>query len=190
MKPDAHPGRRLGTPARPGRAVLATVLAMLIHGWALGVTAPVGFEEDFDDEYKPWKEIETKLPAAPQPGNLETLYVSNTTNFRFAVDRNSLSIDTDGVIRYTLVVTSDQGAVNISYEGIRCSTKEHKLYAFGRKDGSWSRSRRNAWEPVRELATNRQNAAMLNVACETGTPVRTIDELVKRLRNPIPMPPP
>jgi len=171
-------------------ALLLALAGALIHPHAGSFEAPRGFEEDFDDEYKPWKEIETRLPAAPLPANLETLYVSNTTSYRFSVDRASVSFDSDGVVRYTLVGASDQGALNISYEGIRCKTREHKLYAFGRKDGSWSRSRRNAWEPIREAATNRQRAAMLSAACDLGIPVKDVAELVRRLRAPMPMPPP
>jgi hypothetical protein len=38
------------------------------------------FEEDFDDENKPWEEIAIQLPAAPKAENLLPFYVSPYSN--------------------------------------------------------------------------------------------------------------
>lgn len=118
------------------------------------------FEEDFDDAEKPWQEIAVQLPAAPAAENLLPFYVSATATQDFAVDSKSLTLGADGVIRYTLVTGSASGAKNVSYEGIRCQSFEKKLYAFGRPDGTWSRSRRDKWEPIVRNAANRQHATL------------------------------
>jgi hypothetical protein len=88
-----------------------------------------------------------QTPAAPQDANLLPFY-TNLTGLKFAVDAKSLSVDKDGVARYTMIATSRSGAKNISYEGIRCATMEHKLYAVGGLDGNWTKARDPQWLPI------------------------------------------
>ena len=116
-------------------------------------------------------EIDLPLPAAPKKEN-------------FALDGQSLSVDTDGVVRYVLVVTSRAGATNSSYEGIRCPTGEKKLIALGQADGSWSRARHDRWEPITEGGGNRQHAALaLEYFCEGGRVAGKAETIVERLRR-------
>ena len=146
-------------------------------------------DDDFDEALKPWAEIEVKLPSRPLPENLVSVYVGPATSYVFRMDQNSISIASDGVVRYTLVGLSDQGAKNVSYEGIRCATREKKLYAFGRSDNSWARSRRNEWEPIREADRNRQHAALLNIFCDGRSPRTNLDEILAKNRSPTGLPP-
>lgn len=142
------------------------------------------FEEDFDDKDKPWQEVAVQMPAAPQQADLVAFYVSATATQSFAIDVRSLSLGQDGVIRYTLVATSDAGARNVSYEGIRCATYERKLYAFGRSDGSWSRSRRDQWERIQSSPANRQHAALAkDFFCMEKTIAGTAEDIVRRIRR-------
>ncbi|MFP3740302.1 CNP1-like family protein, partial [Burkholderia sp. SIMBA_019] len=78
-----------------------------------------------------WQENKVEsLPALPQAGTqLLPFDVSNNTQLKFAVDPASLSVGSDGVVRYAIVITSPGGARNINYEGIRCDTYEWRLYA-------------------------------------------------------------
>lgn len=163
-------------------AVLMT-LAATCHGQSR-------FEEDFDDKEKPWEEIAVQLPPAPQQADLVPFYVSATATQSFAIDTRSLTVGQDGVIRYTLVTVSDAGAKNVSYEGIRCATYERKLYAFGRTDGSWSRSRRDQWERIQSNAANRQHAALKkDYFCVEKTISGTSEEIVRRIREGRPLEP-
>lgn len=84
-----------------------------------------------------WKELEVQLPKYPRPENLIATQVSSLTSFTFAVDGTSIVIGQDGVVRFVVVARSPDRAENVSYEGIRCSTRERKLYAVGRADGTW-----------------------------------------------------
>lgn len=146
------------------------------------------FEEDFDDHDKPWQEIAIQLPAAPKPENLLPFYVSATATQNFAIDASSVTVGADGVVRYVLVTSSEAGARNVSYEGIRCSTYEKKLYAFGQPDGSWSRSRRDQWERIKGNAANRQHAALAkDYFCEELTVSGNAETMVDRIRNKRPL---
>jgi hypothetical protein len=142
------------------------------------------FEEEFDDEEKPWQEIAIQLPAAPAAENLIPFYVSATATQSFSIDGNSLTVGSDGVVRYTMVTKSGAGATNVSYEGIRCESFEKKLYAFGRTDGSWSRSRRDQWEPIMRNAANRQHAALaMEYICQEKIIAGNARDIVERLRQ-------
>ena len=95
---------------------------------------PQGTVYNFDDEFdkKPWQEVETQLPPAPREETLIPFYVSPTAQGVFSVDGATISVGSDGVVRYVLVVVAHGGARNVSYEGLRCDTRERRLYAFGR----------------------------------------------------------
>ena len=71
----------------------------------------------------PWHEQEARLPAYPKEERLIRFDTGPTSTLRFFVDRDSLAVGADGVVRFTLVAKSD-GAANVSYEGIRCSMRE------------------------------------------------------------------
>lgn len=131
--------------------LLAACLPWLAHaGWG-------DFEHDFDEEVQPWKEIEAQLPAMPKVADSIPLFVSAATDNEFFVDPKSVSVGEDGVVRYSLIVRSSGGALNVSFEGIRCSSHEKKLYAFGRPDGSWSRNKYAKWSPIEYKDRNRQH---------------------------------
>jgi hypothetical protein len=52
------------------------------------------------------------------------------------------------VVRYTLVARSPSGVENVSFEGIRCNARTHKVYALGRDDGAWSPVAQSDWQPT------------------------------------------
>jgi hypothetical protein len=142
------------------------------------------FEEDFDDENKPWEEIAIQLPPAPQADNLLSFYVSPTATQTFAVDGKSISVGSDGVVRYTLIAISHSGAKSVSYEGIRCATFEKKIYAIGRDDGTWSRSRRDKWEGIVRGNANRQHAALaMDYFCSNLIVASDAKEMLRRLKS-------
>ncbi|OGB20947.1 MAG: hypothetical protein A3I66_19765 [Burkholderiales bacterium RIFCSPLOWO2_02_FULL_57_36] len=166
-------------PFRPSSLIAFAVLL-----GAIGVAQSQSqFEEDFEDEHKPWQEIAIQLPAAPQAANLLPFYVSATATQSFAIDAKSLTVGSDGVIRYTLVADSPGGAKNISYEGIRCRSFEKKIYAFGQADGSWSRSRRDQWERIAQNAANRQHAILAkDYFCQSLTVADNAEKMLERIR--------
>jgi hypothetical protein len=160
---------------------IAFALALIA---AADSSAQSRFEEDFDDTDKPWQEIAVQLPPAPKPETLLPFYVSSESAQNFAIDASSITVGPDKVIRYVLVATSEGGARNVSYEGIRCETYERKLYAFGRADGSWSRARRDQWERISENAINRQHAALAkDYFCDLKTVAGNANDMVDRLRQ-------
>ncbi|TCS73948.1 CNP1-like family protein [Sulfuritortus calidifontis] len=106
------------------------------------------FEYDYDEEKKPWEEIQAQMPAAPKAEALMPFTLDATATGKYYIDGNSLSVGEDGVVRYTVVIVSAQGARTVNFEGMRCTTGERKIYAFGRPNGEWARNRYPRWEPI------------------------------------------
>lgn len=133
------------------------------------------FEEDY--ESKKWQEMEVQLPASPKQENLLSFYVSAATSNRFFIDGSSLSVGADGVVRYVLVVVSPEGGRNVTFEGMRCEARERRIYASGRLDGTWAKTRKNEWVRIQEAYANRHHAALfLDYFCPVGVIVRNADE--------------
>jgi hypothetical protein len=171
-------------------SLLTHKLMPVLLGLGLLATAQVSVAQQMklnempDDETKPWEEIQAELPPAPKDENLLPFYVGPTATQKFSVDSKSLSIGKDGVVRYTLVAVSPGGAKNISYEGIRCASYEKKIYALGRDDGTWARSRRDQWEPIVRGNANRQHAALsADYFCSNLTIVGNEKDMIYRLKS-------
>lgn len=146
------------------------------------LAAPWQREQD-DPDAPQWAEAEVALPAFPQEANLRPFYVSEMTTHKFLIDASSLSVGKDGVVRYVLVVHTRGGATNISFEGIRCESRELKIYAIGRQDGTWAKMRKSEWRLIENKPVNRQHAALSReMFCPNGIPLRSAAEGLEALR--------
>jgi hypothetical protein len=119
---------------------------------------------DFGDEEDPAsaKKVEETppFPVFPRPENLIRFDVGPTASNQYFVDASSLSVK-EGTVHYVLVVKASGGAMNVSFEGMRCREGEFKLYGTGRADGSWSKARLGDWRRISEdTAANRYHAAL------------------------------
>ena len=124
-------------------------------------------------------EEELALPAYPARGNLVEFGVVGAEGFHFFIDRPSLAVGKDGVVRYVLVARSAEGAENVTFEGLRCASGEQRVFALGRPDGSWSLAR-SAWRPI---ATPRHVTLFREYFCPQNEPVRSADEGVRALES-------
>ena len=139
-----------------------SLLARSVRGglMALGlVSAPVfaGLLVDADPD---WKEGAVEMPAAPQAASLRAFDIGSTSPNAFFVDEQSVTVGEDRVVRYTLVVRTPGGAENVTFEGIRCATGERRIYASGRKDGTWTPMKSSEWQPISVNNYNRPRAAL------------------------------
>jgi hypothetical protein len=126
----------------------------------------------------------SEVPNPPgRRGELIEFFVAATSQFRFYVDAQSLSVDNEGVVRYVLVVRSkDGGAENVSFEAIRCTTNEYRIYALGR-DGAWT-GRPTDWRPIEPRTVSRwHNELSRNYFCPQREPIVNAKEGILALRN-------
>jgi hypothetical protein len=136
---------------------------------------------DEDPDAKPWVEGGVEFPAFPEASGLIEFRVGWRSDVRFFVDGATISVGGDEVIRYVLVVVSARGAKTISYEGMRCETAERRAYAFGRADGSWSKSRSDRWVPIRGDSNNHYVELYASYFCANGQPQIMTPEAARRV---------
>lgn len=135
-----------------------------------------------EQEERSWKEGEVRLPPAPKAESLIEFFPSSASSFRFFVDAASLTLDRDGVVRYTLVARSAGGHDNVTHEGIRCRSNSFKIYAFGHA-GAWSRSSSD-WRPIEARTVQRwHNELRSRYFCPVGVPIMTTAEGLDALKR-------
>ena len=110
--------------------------------------------DSIDFTAKPLDELPLQLPAPPKAGDLLEFDPGRPATLRYYVDPASLSVGTDAIVRFTVVVRGEGNASNVSYEAIRCKTRERKVYAYGRADGTWSAARAPQWTKISGLTTD------------------------------------
>ena len=171
-------------------ALVALALALALGG--CGGSSPTarspqrGMTEDIGGvpEEKQFKEIEVALPPYPaESGLLEFQPRRNSAN-RFYVDRNSVSIGADRVVRYSVVIKSPSGALTTSYEGMRCKTSEYKAYAYGIKNGEWTKARESQWRKIPRASPDFRFALYKDYFCDIEAIAgRNEKELIANLKG-------
>lgn len=141
------------------------------------------FEHEFEQD-KPWSEVAVQLPPYPKAEDLIEFNVSSATRNRHFVDAKSISVGTDKVVRYTVVIEAMGGAKNVSFEGMRCDLAERRLYAYGHPDGTWSKARNAGWESIKlRSLLSYQKALYEDHFCTDGIHVKDDREAVRNLRR-------
>lgn len=163
------------------RAPVAAALCLALV--ACATEAPEQSDWERAHEEASWLEGRVALPAYPKRANLVEFEVDGGADFRFLVDASTLSVGSDGVVRYVLVARSPQGAENVSFEGLRCKDGEYKIYATGAAGGTWFGTREPGWRPVEQAAGSWHKTLARNYLCPNGEPIRTVAEGVAALRR-------
>lgn len=128
-----------------------------------------------------WKEAEAPPPAALRTDRLVRIDMPGSA-LRFGVDPASVTVTPDGIVRYVVVATSDSGAVNAFYEGIRCSTAQVKLYARHDPDRGWIPLAAGQWRPIHETRLSQHSLAIArNGACVGAAPNQSASRIVRDL---------
>lgn len=154
--------------------MLRISLCLLAAAFAGGVQAQLT-QPDPD-----WKEV----APAPPPLRTEGLIRIDMpqSNLRFGVDPASVSLGSDGVVRYVVVASSNSGAVNAFYEGIRCSTAEVRLYARHNPDSGWVLLSDGEWRSLHQSLPSRHSLVLARTGvCAGGAPNQSTTQIVRDL---------
>ena len=129
--------------------------------------------------------IDTRLRIPAWPDLSQAIRVSlDLDNFPFSllIDPASLQMVGPKVIRYTAILKSVDGAINVSYEGIHCARKQYIRYAYG-ASGVFVKLPRPRWVPLTSSSTDRyRQILMKNYFCPLPGRNRT-DRLISRLKS-------
>jgi hypothetical protein len=150
-----------------------------------GCSSSGGFQSDWERQNLKAQAAEEQVdpPAYPVAGRLLEFGVIDGGGFHFFVDGATLSVGKDGIVRYVLVARSPDGVQNVSFEGMRCASAQHRVYAFGRPDGSWSASRAG-WRSLEAPAVQRRHTTLYReYFCPQNEPIRNAAEGVRALEQ-------
>lgn len=136
---------------------------------------------EIEQEERYWNETEVSMPALPKDSDLIEFVPTASSSFRFYVDRTSLAIGKDGVVRYVLVARSPSGISNVSYEGMRCKSNELRIYALGR--GQVWAERPREWVRVGSKGQAWHHALSRDYLCKFGTTPLTVAEILQAMPN-------
>jgi hypothetical protein len=132
-----------------------------------------------------WKEVEAPPPPALRTTGLVPLEVPGTT-LHFGIDPASVRVGSDGIVRYVVVATSNSGAVNAMYEGIRCDAAQVKVYARHNPDSGWVPAREAQWQPLTGSSATRHSLVVAGTgACYGNGPNGNPAQIVQDLRAPV-----
>jgi hypothetical protein len=153
------------------------VLPLVLAAWvAHAQVAPV----DPD-----WREAQAPPPPAMKVDGLIPLEMPRSA-LRFGVDPSSVSIGSDGIVRYVVVAASATGAVNGLYEGIRCDSGEFKVYARGNAGSGWTLAKDSPWQPLQDGKSSSHSLLIARTgACIGHAPNRSAVQIVRDLRAPV-----
>jgi len=128
-------------PLMHARIVLAVsiVLLMTTH-----VSAQLA---DLDPD---WKELVIKPPATFRTDGLVPIEMPRYLTVRVGLDPDSLTVSSDGIVRYVVVAVSGSGNVNAAYEGIWCRAGEVKTYARAGNDRQWDPVANPEWKKLND----------------------------------------
>ncbi len=158
-----------------------SALALAAALAAAACSSPPRVESDWEKRnlQGPPAEEEVAPPAYPQAANLIEFRLPSADGFRYFIDRTTLGVDKEGVVRYVLVARSGEAPQNVTYEGLRCQTGENRVFAVGQPDGTWV-SARSGW---RAIGAPRHFALYRDYLCPQGQPVRTAADAVRALEQ-------
>lgn len=157
-----------------GRTAVAVVTLLVVgsSAWAQS------------DAAETWQEVTAVPPATFRLDRLQRLDVSVGSALTYGIDPDTLSVDTDGVVRYVLVVKSSSGALNVLYEGIHCKKATLKTYARWDNSAAWNVSSHAAWRPLDFSGSTRHAMRMAREGvCDGPTPNGSAAQILRTLQT-------
>ena len=164
-----------------GARAAATAGALLA-----GLAAMPAFAGFFDrDEPEGGRQ---ELPTPPPPplrtNNLVPIASPPDSSVDIGVDPASLTMAADDIVRYVSVARSRAGtAMNATYEGIRCSTAEVKLYARHYADGDWQPQEKPVWVSLYEPKARTSLAIAKAGVCQDAAPNSSPQKMLIDMRG-------
>jgi hypothetical protein len=135
-------------------------LVKSVFGGALALLAMIaGAQQVNSADNSEWVENPAPPPPAFSKEKWVPIEMPPFVSLKVGVDPNTLTVGTDGVVRYVVVMVNASGSVNAVYEGLRCATDEVKTYARFSASGTWSPVREPVWRGVAENSPSRHSHA-------------------------------
>ncbi len=145
-----------------------------------GVVPPIGKPEGPRDRPP---ERDVPPPPLPTASTLVAFDVPQYYGGSVRLDRSSVVIGADDIVRYVLELGSADGGLEFSHEGIRCAPDEWKVLHRARGGGGWVRDFAGRWQRTNDAGPS---AIRFRLAREFfcgpgGRPVGSSGEILDRM---------
>ena len=127
---------------------------------------------DYTPPAEEWREAVVDIPSAFDPNDLQCFTLKGRNErFDYAIERKSLHTADDWVTRFIVVIRSQSGAINSSYEGLQCGHRRYKVYAYGSGEGM-TPTPDPEWQPIPKGASDYRAILYEDLICnmQTGQP--------------------
>ena len=165
---------------------------MLLIFLLVFVIGPAAAAEDEESGGEPrnfrepeaWRELDSELPAYPQERNLLDTGVSTAGRpYRIFLDIPALSVTDDQIVRYTVVIISDDGIWNVTHEGLHCGERAYRRYAYG-VNGEWQELGDSPWLPLDDSGINAYRRKFyMNYMCDPASPYLQVEQMIRKFRS-------
>ncbi len=95
-----------------------------------------------------WVEEKPMAPPAFATDQLIPIEMPRYVSVDVGVDPATITVSSDRVVRYVVVMRNASGASSAAYEGLRCTTDEVKTYARFGAAGQWVAVKEPEWKPI------------------------------------------
>ena len=130
---------------------------------------------------------ETVLPPTRFSTNeLIPLFIPGPSQLQFGVDASTILVGDDQIVRYVLVAKSDQGAMNVWFEGIHCKAAAVKVLArWNPRNEQWTAVTAGIWNPLSGSSRGTRHALLLAQGgmCDATTPNRPMSKMLRELKT-------
>lgn len=132
----------------------------------------------------PWVEDQTeKVAPAFTRDHLIPLDMPRHVSLKVGIDPDTITVGTDRVVRYVVVMTNSGGSTMASYEGIRCDSREVKTYARQNSSGQWSPVREPVWQNLNAtMPSHHAQIFARQGACQDGV-TQSKSEILDTMKN-------
>jgi len=168
----------------------ATAL-LLLSAWGLlapnaMAAPPVAINNQNVAERAEWVELPVSTGPAYSSAKLLPLDMPPGLSIRFGIDPETVTLGSDGVVRYVVVMRNASGSESALYEGIRCETREVKSYARHGASGDWVLQRDARWRPFTDPGPSQHAPVFARQAvCKDGSYLAQKD-IIEALRKGMP----
>lgn len=131
-----------------------------------------------------WVETEVPPPPSFELKHVITIDMPPYLSLTYGVDPGTIAITGDGIVRYVALASNRAGgALNASYEGIRCSSEEMKTYA--RWTGSkWEVVVKPEWTRFSDMKSSYARQLAAQGLCRDHAARASVSDIVRELHKP------
>ena len=160
----------------------STVLRkLLLTASALGCAITVSAQTPVDPPE--WAEDAVTAPPRFSTSQLIPIEMPPYVTLKVGVDPETVTVGSDGVVRYVVVMRNNMGSESAAFEGILCTNGEVKTYARMGTSGKWSVVSQPQWQAMTDNLGSRHAFAISKQGACDGRATGKRESILQALKT-------